>query len=297
MISNVLVAYDGSEESLYALNRARQMATRVTVFTPPALDLTLAGWAEDPLIEINKVTNTDSKLVIGKAAEFIAPFAVITDYTITMLERFRSNLTHSLPKDGDRTNREIACLLMTNHHPGKRSEEYRNILVGADGSMGSGMAVLAAASVAQVSGADLEIICVERRTNQKSRKAFARMAKDPEFDPEIYRMPSSYSAEKLAYARRFINSTDVTAKFRYHEGDPAKVLLEELRWENCDLLVTGATGATSHTNGKIGSVTMQMFQHCSIDHLVVFDAVSLGLRPSSETKESAFEEASRIMRL
>ena len=157
---------------------------------------------------------------------------------------------------------------------------YRKVLAAADGAVGSGFAALVAAQVAGASGADLQVALLERRRDPVRRR---EVEAGRRFD-EV-RSGASLGNEALEQARRHIAESGVNARFGWLHADPATSLLAAATSGGFGLMVSGMMGRQpgGRALGTPATLTREVLEVSPVDHLVVFDSVSLGVSPPRRT--------------
>ncbi|MBX7160709.1 MAG: hypothetical protein K1X95_10500, partial [Acidimicrobiia bacterium] len=163
---------------------------------------------------------------------------------------------------------------------------YRKVLVAADGAAGSGFAALVAAQVAANTSAELQVALLERRRDAGQRREVeSRTAADAAFDVEAVRGGASLGNEALEQARRYISGSGVSASFGWLHADPATALLAAATTGGYGLMVSGLMGRQpgGRALGTPGTLTREVLEVSPVDHLVVFDSVSLGVSPPRRT--------------
>lgn len=157
---------------------------------------------------------------------------------------------------------------------------YRKVLAAADGAVGSGFAALVAAQVAGASGADLQVALLERRRDLARR---AEVDRGTDFDD--VRSGALLGNEALEQARRHIEDSGVRARFGWLHADPATALLAAASTGGFGLIVSGMMGRQpgGRSLGTPATLTREVLGVSPVDHLVVFDSVSLGVSPPRRT--------------
>ena len=163
---------------------------------------------------------------------------------------------------------------------------YRKILVAADGATGSGFAALVAAQVAGSSGADLQVALLDRRRDAAQRNEVAdRSAAESGFEVDAIRQGANLGNEALEQARRHIVEAGVPARFGWLHADPAAALLAAASTGGYGLMVSGMMGRqpAGRALGMPATLTREVLEVSPVDHLVVFDSVSLGVASPRRT--------------
>ncbi len=129
----------------------------------------------------------------------------------------------------------------------------RKILVGTDGSRGANRAIVAAAQLAQVTGAELCILTVGANLSGQELKKLGQIEGD------IGEALELLSNQLLNQAKK--RATQVGAakiKLRSGSGDPAQVIIEIAQRENADLVVIGRRGRGRLAGLLLGSVSQKI---------------------------------------
>lgn len=129
----------------------------------------------------------------------------------------------------------------------------RKILVGTDGSRAANRAIVAAAQLAQVTGAELCILTVGDNLSGQELKKLGRIEGDISEALELLSNQVLNQAKKRA--------TQVGAakiKLRAGSGEPAQVIIEIAQGENADLVVIGRRGRGRLAGLLLGSVSQKI---------------------------------------
>lgn len=134
-----------------------------------------------------------------------------------------------------------------------KAHTMRKILVGTDGSRGANRAIVAAAQLAQVTGAELCILTVGGNLSSQELKKLGRIEGD------IGEALELLSNQVLNQAKK--RATQVGAakiKLRAGSGEPAQVIIEIAQRENADLVVIGRRGRGRLAGLLLGSVSQKI---------------------------------------
>lgn len=178
------------------------------------------------------------------------------------------------------------ALHMVRTAPEHLARPYRKVLVAADGAVGSGFAALVAARVASSAGAELQVALLDRRHDPTLRAEVERRAHgESGFEVEAVRSGVSLENEALEQARRHISACGVDADYGWVRADPATALLAAATTGGYGLVVSGMMGRQpgGRALGTPATLTREVLEASPVDHLVVFDSVSLGLSPPRRT--------------
>jgi len=130
----------------------------------------------------------------------------------------------------------------------------RKIIVGTDGSRGANRAIVAAAQLAQVTGAELCILTVGDNLSDQELKKLGRIE-----EGDIGEALELLSNQVLNQAKK--RATQVGAakiKLRAGSGEPAQVIIEIAQRENADLVVIGRRGRGRLAGLLLGSVSQKI---------------------------------------
>jgi len=130
----------------------------------------------------------------------------------------------------------------------------RKIIVGTDGSRGANRAIVAAAQLAQVTGAELCILTVGDNLSGQELKKLGRIE-----EGDIGEALELLSNQVLNQAKK--RATQVGAakiKLRAGSGEPAQVIIEIAQRENADLVVIGRRGRGRLAGLLLGSVSQKI---------------------------------------
>ena len=129
----------------------------------------------------------------------------------------------------------------------------RKILVASDGSRGANRAVIAAAELAQATGAELCILTVGDNLSGLDLKKLARL------EGSIGEALELLSNQVLNQARKRavrVGATKIT--LRAGRGEPAEVIIQTARRENANLIVVGRRGRGRLAGLLLGSISQKI---------------------------------------
>jgi nucleotide-binding universal stress UspA family protein len=139
---------------------------------------------------------------------------------------------------------------------------FRSIVVGTDGSETARKAVDAAAELAQLTGARLELVSAyEPVSSQRLRSEARHVPADLQWmvNPrEDVDATLSEAAERVAEARTYAR-----------EGDPADAILDVAEELGSDLIVVGNKGMTGAKRFLLGSVPNRVSHHAPCAVLII----------------------------
>jgi nucleotide-binding universal stress UspA family protein len=143
---------------------------------------------------------------------------------------------------------------------------FKRIVVGTDGSETAKEAVKQAASLAQLTGAALEVVSAYEPVSQRrieSEREGAPADIQHEFGP---REDVNFALDgAVAIAR----SMDVEVKPHPRDGDPADAILSVADEVGADLIVVGNKGMTGARRFLLGSVPNKVSHHAGCGVLIV----------------------------
>lgn len=178
------------------------------------------------------------------------------------------------------------ALHMVRTAPEHVTRPYRKVLVAADGAVGSGFAALVAARVAATQGAELQVALLDRRRDPTLRAEVERRSHGERgFEVEHVRSGAPLGNEALEQARGHIRESGVDAGFGWLRADPATALLAAATTGGYGLVVSGMMGRQpgGRALGTPATLTREVLEVSPVDHVVVFDSVSLGVSPPRRT--------------
>lgn len=278
MTLNVVVGYDATPAGDYAFARAQQLGMPIVLLhsgQAPEIATSSPDGAVD--MELRQVSSVRAERVFEEAAQEGSACVVLSDYAHGAVPLLREGML-AARRICSRSDGPLFSLLVAKYRPDRTPTPYKSTLVGVDSTVGSAIASLMATKVVTETGAHLQITTVERRRDSLQREVVDRLASHDGFDPTDVRQRRRTSPTDLTYTRRVIREKGVDADFDYRLGDPSAVLVRATRYGEFDLLVSGIIGVHMHgRQGHIGKVTRKIMRLSPVDHLIVFDRVSLGL--------------------
>lgn len=282
-----MVGYDAAPGSQTALSRACDLGGRVVVLTRTG---TPRPEALAPDMVVRKVGRVAPDVVFDVAAELGAQNMVVSDAMANPVVALRPAMLaarRSLRSHGG----AHACLLVV--RPGSNAPPYRHILVGVDASPGAAVAAVVAGRTALANRALLDVAAIERRRDSALRELVDRLTRtDDERAASVLRTRGPVTAPHLQHALEALSCAGVETRVDFRVGDPADVLVRRSRVGDHDLLVSSTIGVNGHgRQGHVAQVTRRLLRLSHVDHMVVFDAFSLGLR-TAETAGDVVIEAS-----
>jgi nucleotide-binding universal stress UspA family protein len=143
---------------------------------------------------------------------------------------------------------------------------YSSIVVGTDGSETAQRAVEAAASLARLAGASLEIVSAYESvpTARLSGEMYAVPA-----DLQWIVNPREEVDKTLAGAVERLEGTGLVVRTFALEGDPADAILDVAEERGADLIVVGNKGMTGARRFLLGSVPNKISHHAPCSVLIV----------------------------
>ncbi len=284
-----VVGYADTPVDRYAVSRAHQIGVGVVVVhegSIPRLDPPIRLRQH---VQFHRVEKLSLDIVFEQAIALGASFVVVPDHGKASLPALREGLvlaTHAtMENDGP-----VFGMLMTKYRENRPSTPYGNILVGTDSSPGSAIAAIVAARVARHCGSRLRVTTVET-----GRRGFA--------PARLRKSGRSLSAQRrvdtapanLALACDVLAEEGIEAVFETRAGDPAGILLREIRCGAFDVFASPILGAREKRDaGHIGQTIRRVTRLSPIDQLIVFDPVSLGIRKHSAVEEIPAEAAALL---
>ena len=143
---------------------------------------------------------------------------------------------------------------------------FRSIVVGTDGSETAQVAVDRAISLAELSGARIELVSAyEPVPSQRLREEARQMPTDLQWMVN----PREEVDATLAHAaeRGRANGVEITLYAR--EGDPADAILDVAEEQGSDLIVVGNKGMTGAKRSLLGSVPNKVSHHAPCSVLII----------------------------
>ena len=143
---------------------------------------------------------------------------------------------------------------------------FRSIVVGTDGSETAGKAVEAAARLAGLSGATLEIVSAYEPVGSQRLREEARQV-PPDLQWMINRRADVDAT--LQHAAEQARGAGVTAQSYAREGDPADAILDVAEELGADLIVVGNKGMTGARRFLLGSVPNRISHHAPCAVMII----------------------------
>lgn len=282
-----MVGHDATPASARALARARALGGTLVVLTgdratPPA------GLPSGSVVR--RVGRVAPDVIFDVAAELGASAMVVSEAMANpvvvlrpaMLAARRAMRAHD---------RSHMCLLVVRSERSRQRprdvDPYRRILVGVDASPGAAVATIAAAAVAGADGAHLDVAAIERRRDSALRDLVDKLeASDAAPSAAAMRRRGPPKAPHLQLALDSVASASVSTHVDFRIGDPTDVLVRASRNDDHDLLVSSTIGVNGHgRQGHVAHVTRRLLRLSRVDHMVVFDAFTLGLADSDAAED------------
>jgi nucleotide-binding universal stress UspA family protein len=143
---------------------------------------------------------------------------------------------------------------------------FQSIVVGTDGSETAKKAVAAAADLAGLVGAKLDIVSAyEPVSNQRLREEARQAPSDTQWTIN----PREDVEATLDDARESIGETGVAIETFAREGDPADAILDVAEERGADLIVVGNKGMTGAKRFLLGSVPNKVSHHAPCSVLII----------------------------
>jgi nucleotide-binding universal stress UspA family protein len=143
---------------------------------------------------------------------------------------------------------------------------FQSIVVGTDGSETAKKAVTAAADLARVVGAKLDIVSAyEPVSNQRLRDEARQAPPDTQWTIN----PREDVEATLEEACESIGETGVAIETFAREGDPADAILDVAEERGADLIVVGNKGMTGAKRFLLGSVPNKVSHHAPCSVLII----------------------------
>ena len=141
---------------------------------------------------------------------------------------------------------------------------YSTIVVGTDGSETARRAVSAAADLARLAGASLELVSAYSPRPAVQGEMFAV----PD-DVQWLVNPREIVDATLAEAVERLDGTGLAVRTYAREGDPADAILDVAEEQGADLIVVGNKGMTGARRFLLGSVPNRISHHAPCSVLIV----------------------------
>jgi nucleotide-binding universal stress UspA family protein len=143
---------------------------------------------------------------------------------------------------------------------------FRSIVVGTDGSETAQTAVDAAAELAKLTGARLELVSAyEPVTSQRLRSEARQVPADLQWMVN----PREDVDATLADAAERVAEAGAEARTYAREGDPADAILDVAEELGSDLIVVGNKGMTGAKRFLLGSVPNRVSHHAPCSVLII----------------------------
>jgi nucleotide-binding universal stress UspA family protein len=143
---------------------------------------------------------------------------------------------------------------------------FRSIVVGTDGSETAQTAVDAAAELAKLTGARLELVSAyEPVTSQRLRSEARQVPADLQWMVN----PREDVDATLAEAAERVAEAGAEARTYAREGDPADAILDVAEELGSDLIVVGNKGMTGAKRFLLGSVPNRVSHHAPCSVLII----------------------------
>ena len=143
---------------------------------------------------------------------------------------------------------------------------FRSIVVGTDGSETARKAVDAAAELAQLTGARLELVSAYEPVSAQRLRDDARQAPP---DLEWMVNPREDVDATLSDAAERVAEAGVESRSWAREGDPADAILDVAEELAADLIVVGNKGMTGAKRFLLGSVPNRVSHHAPCAVLII----------------------------
>ncbi len=143
---------------------------------------------------------------------------------------------------------------------------YSSIVVGTDGSETAQRAVTAAADIARLAGASLEIVSAYQPV--PAARLHGEMYAVPE-DVQWMVNPREDVDATLAEAVERLEDAGLVVRTYAREGDPADAILDVAEEQGADLIVVGNKGMTGARRFLLGSVPNKISHHAPCSVLIV----------------------------
>jgi nucleotide-binding universal stress UspA family protein len=143
---------------------------------------------------------------------------------------------------------------------------FQSIVVGTDGSETAQVAVDAAAELAQLSGARLELVSAYEPVPSQRLRAEARQVPA---DVQWMVNPREDVDATLSEAAERVADAGVESRSWAREGDPADAILDVAEELGADLIVVGNKGMTGAKRFLLGSVPNKISHHAPCSVLII----------------------------
>ena len=283
MYKKIVVGTDFSPTARVATDRAAALAKRL------GADLTVVHAGEDPSNELDglgKEYSAEAKAIAGNPAEVLvaqaeeigADLLVVGSVGMTGAKRF---LLGSVPnKVSHHTGTDL--LIVKTDRPGASGGDYKQILVGTDGSETATRAVEMASGLAAALLIKPLIVCAYEPPSEEELKKLRSDPNDPlvqwkagrtqrETPDEFrWRIAGAAQAEDiLERAAAHSAQSGADPEVRAVEGPPAETLISIAEDEGFDLIVVGSVGMMGAKRFKLGNVPHRISHHSPTDVLIL----------------------------
>ncbi|MFV8382267.1 universal stress protein [Corynebacterium hindlerae] len=156
---------------------------------------------------------------------------------------------------------------------------YQSIVVGTDGTASSLLAVRKAATIAQRTSAQLTLVVAFHNRNSSLRG-------DPNTRPEDLPYVPYELADRIV-DRAVATATEqgiVAPETQKRLGDPVDVLLDVIRTQNADLLVSGNKGIRTLSGRVFGAIPTEVTRRALVDVLLVNTSTALSDVPRDSSR-------------
>lgn len=280
-----VVGHDGTPASSLALARAHTLGDNLLVLVRSGAP---APAGLHPGGAVRHVARVAPDVVFDAGAETGASFMVVSEAMANPVVALRPAMLAARRSLRNRGGSFAGMLVVRNRatsSDARSPRPYGRILVGVDASPGAAVAAVVAGRLARRSGARIDVAAIERRRDSALRDLVDRLASTGSAPPSsALRSRGPVQAPHLQFALDTLRDagTDVHVEFRV--GDPADVLVRASRLDDHDLLVSSTIGVNGHgRQGHVAQVTRRLLRLSNVDHLVVFDAFTLGLATADST--------------
>ncbi|MFN8103135.1 MAG: universal stress protein [Acidimicrobiia bacterium] len=291
-----VVGVDASPSSRLALARACTLGDRLLVLVRTGAQVPAGLPATS---RVRRVPRIAPDVVFDVAAETGASFTVISDAMANPVVALRPAMLAARRGIRAHGGSHVCMLVSRDAEPPAEAAPtgcYRRILVGVDASPGAAVAALVAGRIAADCDARLDIAAIERRRDSALRDLVERLASPGSTQPpSAFRSCGPVQAPHLQTALDALSAAPVDAHVEFRVGEPADVLVRASRNDDHDLLVSSTIGVNGHgRQGHVAQVTRRLLRLSRVDHLVVFDAFTLGLRTADSSGDLVADAAAAL---